>query len=611
VNVQSFDDYQIRQFLERWYKYVLGLSPLPDQEQQELETLFTTLKENPRLRKLAENPLLLTVITGLYRSQRLPEKRVQVYDKCAELLLETWARLKGTNIRWSNMKMGREDQFACVAHLGFQLHLRSQEKNDAQDDRESTENTAIDVPAKVMRKEIERFLSKGKLITELAEQRKEAELFLRLMQEEAGLIVELGIDENGESVYGFVHRAFQEYFAAADIYERFEQDEDPTIIADFLIEYLHDPHWREVILLLLGKFGRKRATLRLRHILDGKIKSRRSLYTDILQQDLFFVCDCLLDEMDVESGLAETVVSRISNLVTTSPILQQRLNALEKLAGLMRTKQFANLGKRELVRLVALDTITDIELKIQIAKALYSSSPNGSEGRKLAVQRLLEMVQRLDLTAEQAVQAAQALYRSSSEGLEEKELATQQLLRIAQQPDITIEQSIQAVEVLYGSSLEGSEEKKLTAQQLLEIAQRPNLTVEQEIQAVQALYQSCARRSLEEGQQATQLLWRLSQDTRLTISQRLSVVTTPIAVSESCYKDKLRALQELCVLMPTEQIADYLDKHWPSGYYSQLEHEQVPDAVDFLKQELLSARVRDRIFDMLNGLIPQFNEISL
>jgi hypothetical protein len=81
------------------------------------------------------------------------------------------------------MKMGREDQFACVAHLGFQLHLRTQEASDAQNGRRPAEETATDVPAKVMRKEIERFLSNGKLITELVEQRKEAELFLRLMQE--------------------------------------------------------------------------------------------------------------------------------------------------------------------------------------------------------------------------------------------------------------------------------------------------------------------------------------------------------------------------------------------------------------------------------------------
>ena len=70
------------------------------------------------------------------------------------------------------------------------------------------------------------------------------------MQVEAGLIVERGTDEKGETLYGFVHRTFQEYFAAADVEERYRQDEDPSIISQFLAEHLHDPHWREVIFLL-------------------------------------------------------------------------------------------------------------------------------------------------------------------------------------------------------------------------------------------------------------------------------------------------------------------------------------------------------------------------
>ena len=72
AQVQEFDNDQIRQFLERWYTHVLRLSPIPQDDQQELETLFETLKENTRLHRLAENPLLLTVITTLHRYERLP-----------------------------------------------------------------------------------------------------------------------------------------------------------------------------------------------------------------------------------------------------------------------------------------------------------------------------------------------------------------------------------------------------------------------------------------------------------------------------------------------------------------------------------------------------------
>jgi hypothetical protein len=100
AQVQEFDDAQIRQFLEHWYAHVLRLSPLPSEDRQELEALYKTLQDNPRLHKLAVNPLLLTVITALHRYERLPDKRILVYDRCADLLLDTWAKRKGTDVRW-------------------------------------------------------------------------------------------------------------------------------------------------------------------------------------------------------------------------------------------------------------------------------------------------------------------------------------------------------------------------------------------------------------------------------------------------------------------------------------------------------------------------------
>ena len=87
AQIQQFNDSQIQQFLERWYTHVLRLFPVPHDDQQELEALLTTLKENGRLHKLAENPLLLTIIIALHRYERLPDRRVLVYDRCANFLI--------------------------------------------------------------------------------------------------------------------------------------------------------------------------------------------------------------------------------------------------------------------------------------------------------------------------------------------------------------------------------------------------------------------------------------------------------------------------------------------------------------------------------------------
>ena len=277
AEVQPFDDDQIHQFLENWYSHVLRLSPLSPDDRQELEELHTNLKDNPRLHSLAENPLLLTVITAIHRYERLPDKRILVYDRCADLLLETWARLKGTNARWQDLQLSKEDQYACVAHLGFVLHERSQQERsvDASANQvQSNGDLANDVPSRFMLREIERFLHHQNLFPSIAEQNKQASRLLDLVKEEAGLIVERGTGESSKSLYGFVHRTFQEYFAAADVYERYQQEEDSTIISEFLREHLHDPHWSEVILLLFGKLKRKPATAQLRQILEREVKKQ-------------------------------------------------------------------------------------------------------------------------------------------------------------------------------------------------------------------------------------------------------------------------------------------------------------------------------------------------
>src|SRR5205823_945919 len=125
--IQEFNDEQIHTFLEGWYTYVLKFPFLTGEVRRELDMFYTTLQNNSRLHKLATNPLLLTVMAALHRYKRLPDKRVELYAECADLLLDTWARLKYKEPRWKDLKMGKTNQRDCIAHLGLFLHARSQE----------------------------------------------------------------------------------------------------------------------------------------------------------------------------------------------------------------------------------------------------------------------------------------------------------------------------------------------------------------------------------------------------------------------------------------------------------------------------------------------------
>jgi hypothetical protein len=336
------------------------------------------------------------------------------------------------------------------------LHERSQEKDEESTDLEETKSPkglADDVLSRIMLKEIERFLENQHLYSSIAEQNLQAKRFLELMQVEAGLIVERGTDENGESLYGFVHRTFQEYFAAADVYERYLQEEDATIISEFLVDHLHDPHWREVILLLFGKLKRKPATAQLRQILNGKIKSRRSQYTDIVQQDLFFVCDCLIEEIAVENELAELVISQLSNLVKSSPFPSQCTQALETLGELMQTRQYADLAQGEMKAIVTQNLIADIPTIVEAARIFLQNSLSAIDDR-LVAQTLFHLAQSPKFSIEQTIWVAKVLYENLPDKSEAKQQATQLLLHLAQRSDLSIEQTILVAKALYETEAE-------------------------------------------------------------------------------------------------------------------------------------------------------------
>jgi NACHT domain len=613
AQVQDFNNKQIRRFLVYWYSHVLGFSPLPYEEQQELETLYNTLRQNSRLHKLAENPLLLTVITALYRFERLPDRRILLYDRCADLLLEKWAKLRGTDSRWKEMKMGKEDQYACVAHLGFVLHERSQESGN--NETGSKGNAASDVSTKFMLREIERFIKSGQLITEVAQQRKEAERFLDLMQVESGLIVERGTEEGGGALYGFVHRTFQEYFAAADVYERFQNETDQMIVSNFLSEHLHDPHWQEVILLLLSKLRRKSiVTNQLRPILQGIVKSQRSSYTGILEQDLFFVCNCLIDEIEVDNELAELVISRLGNVVKKTPFPSQRATALDYFVRLKKTRKYADQATEALLMLAIEDSIENVSIRLEIAKALFQSGSSESKERRQALQVFLELAQKLDISFENAVNSARTLYKISPEKSEERRLSARLLLQLAQRNNISVEQTLLAYQVLkptifpkrerlpeeqqaeqllrdfalqahltvkqvlqVAKAIEGwsltSDEKQPVVQRLLQFTQDPALLVEEKIQVAEALYLLSYGDA--EGQQAKQLLLDFIQQCDLSAEQTIQAAQAVHTAYSRETKEEQQAEELLLHLaqapdLPIEQalkVAEFL-------YHRNIEEEE-------------------------------------
>ena len=543
--LQEFDDEQIRLFLGRWYTYVLRLSPIPYEDQKELESLYETLKGNPRLHTLARNPLLLTIITTLHRTERLPDRRVHVYDRCADLLLDTWSRRRGTNGRWQGMQMTRDVQRACIAHLGFILYERLQERE---------KDPAIDggvfcgdcLTLMQMQAEVEKFLKSRQLFS--AEERQvEAERFLELMRTETGLIVKRGKDESGEDLYGFIHRTFQEYFAALDIYFRQADPPHPddanAILNKFLTRHLHDPHWQEVILLLFGKLGPVRATTQLQLILDP-IDNQvccRSTYTQIIQQDLFFACTCLKEEITVQNKLAVEIVTRLSKVIYASSFPSQRNDAINTLASLLKTQQYSQLGHTTLLDLLTQSTLAE-STRIQIAQILYHS--NSPAAGLQAQQALIKLAQDPASSPWNAVQAAQTLYECYPSGSAEQLNAVQMMLEIATKHNLSLEQTIQVIRAFLRRPSTTPESAQLASKMLLDRLHPPDITFEQARLVVDALSYSATTGALNAWESAADKLLEVMSPTTVSFVQLLEGTYTLYQVPVQS-KRRLQAAQRL------------------------------------------------------------------
>ncbi|MCP4546806.1 MAG: SUMF1/EgtB/PvdO family nonheme iron enzyme [bacterium] len=212
--------------------------------QRQTETLLQAIRTHERVRELAVNPLLLTVIALVqrYRAQ-LPERRTELYEEAIEVLLVQWDAVKGLS--------------ATAVLQGLEL--------DAGDRRGLLEPVALWMMEQRLQEievdDLRRQLGPPfhALTQDERKARKAVDGFLHLINERSGLLT-----ERGQGIYAFSHLTFQEHLAARAVADRADN-------VAYTLERLGDSAWREVILLEVGYLstqGRRRVTELIRAISD-------------------------------------------------------------------------------------------------------------------------------------------------------------------------------------------------------------------------------------------------------------------------------------------------------------------------------------------------------
>ncbi|MEO1209551.1 MAG: HEAT repeat domain-containing protein, partial [Cyanobacteria bacterium J06638_20] len=302
-----FDQPKIDTFIQNWYDNRFRDRA---ESQRRQKTLKKALSERDRIQVLAKNPLLLTIIALIHRYEAyLPRDRHQLYNRAVETLLTNWDAGKDIDYQWPLQHLKRDAVRRVMEQLAYWIHREGSVGDDEG-------GTLID------RDELIEQL--GGFIKEEAgckryEAEQDATRFLEFIRSRTGLL-----NEQGQDRYAFVHKTFQEYLTAEDI--RYRQVEDGfEVVREHIDDNLHDPHWEEVLLLLIAQQPKKRVAQLVPQILDHDTP-----YEQWLHRNFFFVADCLGENVKLsDASQVDAILSQLVDFVIAeSPLisfeLQQR-----------------------------------------------------------------------------------------------------------------------------------------------------------------------------------------------------------------------------------------------------------------------------------------------
>jgi formylglycine-generating enzyme required for sulfatase activity len=231
----DFEEDEITDFVTRWTRAIevqaRGESAMAQAEAaRERQELLEAIARNPGVRRLAANPLLLTILALMKRQGvTLPERRVELYDQYVRTLLSSWNRARGLG-RAPTRDLDVVQTVRVLAPLALWMH---------------EENPGVGlVKREALRRHLETIFAEQKV----EEPEAAARRFLADVREHAGLLLERGPGE-----YGFIHLTFEEYLAAVAIARRGQGDCRP--IVNYLSAHVGDAAWREVSRLTVPYLG--------------------------------------------------------------------------------------------------------------------------------------------------------------------------------------------------------------------------------------------------------------------------------------------------------------------------------------------------------------------
>jgi predicted NACHT family NTPase len=208
--LQDLDRSQIEFFIENWYE--LAFHERPEEAESRCRRLADAVNESQSIRELAGNPLLLTILAIIGKHQDLPRERWKLYDHAASVLVEHWDVNKHlADARIDAEFIDEEDKKELLRRVALRM----------QDGRSGLVGNYL--PAEELQSEFECYMT-TRYGRDPAAAKVISQAMIRQFRERNFVL-----SSYGGGLYGFVHRAFLEYFCATAIVRSFEKSRQLTL----------------------------------------------------------------------------------------------------------------------------------------------------------------------------------------------------------------------------------------------------------------------------------------------------------------------------------------------------------------------------------------------
>ena len=315
---------QAKAFVEKWFEVQLPSSNDKQARTEKVKSLISVLEGNVEIQKLSKNPLFLTMMVILHQHDHpVLNDRPKLFEHCLELLLRTWPQKKYHSMGMEGPieKRGIKypDQLRLISFLAFHIQNKSHGKVRGLIE----EKELLDAFFRV------RYDSK-RMSEDTA--KKDINLFLEHFHERTGLLVEHEKRVKGERIFSFVHLSFLDYLCAYKIAN--DKSKPWEEHAGFLLKYLGDPTWEEIILQSVYLFFKSYGTSFIDEFYKGAIK----ILTDrVIPEGWFLLGRAIRDNLILYVGYIERILEEILKQWLGNPSNSAAFQILEEIAKFSRS----------------------------------------------------------------------------------------------------------------------------------------------------------------------------------------------------------------------------------------------------------------------------------